>query len=169
MQVAVRLSALLPAVCDDAWHEAGLLEEAYDGLRPGALPSLAALLEQLDAEFAKVAPALKVNVPARSLLASYQQLAAGSELSRGRAECWRHGAALSTRPSAAKIPRARGTAMVASLPACQPSLLAARSASAHFSAAKSGQFSTVTDSRQSTCEAICERHLGFGNLACKIK
>jgi HD-like signal output (HDOD) protein len=76
VQAAVRLSALLPAVCDDSWHEASLLEEAYDGIRPASAPSLAALLEQLDGEFAEVAPALKVNVPARSLLASYQQLAA---------------------------------------------------------------------------------------------
>ena len=78
VQAAVRLSALLPAVCDDAWHEASLLEGAYDGLRSAGTPSLALLLEQLDAEFAQVAPALKVSVPARSLLASYQQLVASA-------------------------------------------------------------------------------------------
>ena len=34
MQAAVRLSAHLPALCDDTWHEASLLEGAYEGLRP---------------------------------------------------------------------------------------------------------------------------------------
>ncbi len=75
VKASVRLSALLPAVCDDTWHEAGLLEGAYEGLRPAGAPSLAVILEQIDGEFADVAPVLKVNVPARSLLASYQQIA----------------------------------------------------------------------------------------------
>jgi HD-like signal output (HDOD) protein len=74
VHTAVRLSALLPAVCDDAWHEASLLEGAYDRLRPAGSLSLAQFLEQVDGEFSAVAPALKVNVPARSLLSSHQQL-----------------------------------------------------------------------------------------------
>jgi HD-like signal output (HDOD) protein len=75
VQVSVRLSALLPAVCDDAWPEAALMEQAYEARRPAGAPTLVQLLEQLDAEFAKVAPVLKVQVPAKSLVASYSQLA----------------------------------------------------------------------------------------------
>jgi hypothetical protein len=72
---AVRLSTLLPAVCDPDWPEAGQLERAYEALRPAGAPKLLVLLAQLDDEFAKVAPALKVKVPARSLVDSYPQLA----------------------------------------------------------------------------------------------
>jgi hypothetical protein len=73
--VAVRLSALLPAVCDDAWHEAALLDGAYESLRTEKTPPLVELLERIDAEFSGVAPAMKVGVPTRTLVASYQQLA----------------------------------------------------------------------------------------------
>ncbi|HTU26573.1 MAG TPA: hypothetical protein VMF30_14295, partial [Pirellulales bacterium] len=78
VQAAVRLSALLPAVCDEAWHEAAQFEAAYDALRPANAPPLVAVLEQLDREFADVAPALKVSVPARTVLASYQQCVAAA-------------------------------------------------------------------------------------------
>ena len=75
MQAAVRLSGLLPAVCDDTWHEALLLERCYEALRPAAAPPLLTLLRsQLDDEFSNVAPALKVKVPARSLV---RQLSTG--------------------------------------------------------------------------------------------
>jgi HD-like signal output (HDOD) protein len=78
VRAAVRLSGLLPPVVDETWHEAPLMERAYETLQPAGGPTLLELLEQLDGEFTKVAPALKVKVPAKSLVASYPQPAAAA-------------------------------------------------------------------------------------------
>jgi HD-like signal output (HDOD) protein len=75
-QVAVRLSAQLPAACDPSWPEALQLERSYEAVRPAGAPNLLAFLGQLDDEFSSVAPALKVKVPARSLVVSFPQPAA---------------------------------------------------------------------------------------------
>ncbi|MBX7164879.1 MAG: HDOD domain-containing protein [Pirellulales bacterium] len=63
---AVALSALLPPAIDEQWHEWPAFEIGYRRLCPTG-PSAAALLAQVDAEFAEFAPILKLPMPAQTL------------------------------------------------------------------------------------------------------
>jgi hypothetical protein len=71
-RLAVAVSALLPAVSDGQWWEAGKFEDCYQRLRPSGGPSLMDLLEKIDEQFAAFAPVLRLATPAKSLAASYQ-------------------------------------------------------------------------------------------------
>lgn len=62
----VALSALLPALHDDGWHEAAALEAAYLAICSDGAP-LVDLLAQVDAEFAEFAPVLKVSTASATL------------------------------------------------------------------------------------------------------
>jgi HD-like signal output (HDOD) protein len=72
-QLAVALSALLPAGADDAWHECDRFERAFQALCPAGGPTIGEFLEKIDHEFAEFAPLMKIATPAKSLAASYQE------------------------------------------------------------------------------------------------
>lgn len=76
--VAVALSALLPATVDDFWTECAQFEEYYSRLRPANGPSLAELLDQVDADFVEFAPVLQMSTPAKTLTERFAEVAATS-------------------------------------------------------------------------------------------
>ena len=71
-RIAVALSSLLPAVADDDWYDCAKFEETFEALRPIGNPPIQHILEQVDREFAEIAPVLKLPKPARSLVDLYQ-------------------------------------------------------------------------------------------------
>jgi HD-like signal output (HDOD) protein len=76
-KLAVALSALLPSTSDSFWIERGEFETCYGRAAPPASPSVPAMLAQIDSEFEKFAPVLKVSTPAKSLLDWYQEASVG--------------------------------------------------------------------------------------------
>jgi len=74
-QIAVSMSALLPAVADAAWSECDALNQCYAAVCPAVSPPLAGLLAKIDAQFADFAPVLKLNQPGKTLVESYQETA----------------------------------------------------------------------------------------------
>lgn len=72
-QLAVALSAMLPAGADDAWHECGQFERAYQTLCPAGGPAVTEFLEKIDHEFMEFAPLMKIATPAKTLAACYQE------------------------------------------------------------------------------------------------
>lgn len=76
-QLAVALSSLAPALCDESWRDAAALERAHDRLRPPGGPTLAEFLAAIDQEFRDFAPILQVSDPGRSLVDSYQEAVHG--------------------------------------------------------------------------------------------
>jgi HD-like signal output (HDOD) protein len=77
-KVAVGLSALLPSASDPDWTERDRFEEVFSKLRRDNWPETAVLLEQIDNEFQEFAPVLKLAVPGRTLVESYQAAAQAS-------------------------------------------------------------------------------------------
>ena len=76
LKSAVRLSSLLPAAGDDAWHEGAQFERAYQRLVPEGGPGLVEFLGRLDDEFKQFAPVLNVSTSAKSLVDSFNEFAA---------------------------------------------------------------------------------------------
>ncbi len=72
-KLAVALSALLPAVADATWHEAGQLDTTYQRVVPRTAPGLRELLGQVDEQFREFAPVLKLAEPGSSLVDRYEQ------------------------------------------------------------------------------------------------
>ena len=72
-ELAVGLSALLPASNDSAWHEFGRFEEVFNQLSSVDAPPLPELLASIDALFSEFAPVLKLSTPARSLVDYYNE------------------------------------------------------------------------------------------------
>lgn len=71
--VAVSLSALLPSVCDDVWHERDVFTHAVEQYCPAASPRLPELMAEIDGSFEEFAPVLKLGAPRSSLVASLEQ------------------------------------------------------------------------------------------------
>lgn len=69
-QLAVAMSSLLPASCDETWPELERLESIYSRVR-GDGPELLDLLSQIDQEFEEFAPVLKLSAPSITLTALY--------------------------------------------------------------------------------------------------
>ena len=69
-QVAVSLSALLPSVRDEVWHERDVFLHAFEQLSPVGERPLATLLAEIDAGFDEFAPVLKLGTPPCPLTAS---------------------------------------------------------------------------------------------------
>ncbi len=67
-EVAVALSALLPANHDNQWPEWPLFAEIYGQLPAKQNYPIQTLLGEVDAEFAEFAPVLKVSIPKKSLV-----------------------------------------------------------------------------------------------------
>jgi len=68
--LAVGLSALTPGVHDTTWHDCERLSAAYQRLAGPSAQPLDELFAKIDAEFADIAPILKLPAPNRTL-ASY--------------------------------------------------------------------------------------------------
>jgi HD-like signal output (HDOD) protein len=76
--IAVSLSAFLPAVTDPMWYEHSQLETFYARVRPQGGPKLADLLRQIDDEFADFAPVLKLAKPGKSLVDTLEEATAAA-------------------------------------------------------------------------------------------
>ncbi|MEQ8789104.1 MAG: HDOD domain-containing protein [Pirellulaceae bacterium] len=77
-KLAVSLSALLPSASDPSWGERERFEEIYAKLRGPEWPEIVDLLGQVDTDFEEFAPVLKLAVPGRSLVDSYNETADAS-------------------------------------------------------------------------------------------
>lgn len=76
LQVAVTLSALLPAGTDPAWLEAPQFDEVFRRLAPTEAAEPAYFLAGIDREFGDFSPVLKLAAPAKSLVDRYQEATA---------------------------------------------------------------------------------------------
>ncbi len=72
-QIAVSLSALLPATIDGAWPERAAFEEAYEKVGGRRARPIVELLEDVDAGFEEFAPVLEVSAPPKSLMELYRE------------------------------------------------------------------------------------------------
>jgi len=72
---AVALSALLPAAADPDWAERDKFQDYYQKVVPAGAPEATELLGQIDDEFTRFAPVLKLAVPSKSLVESFQDAA----------------------------------------------------------------------------------------------
>ena len=72
-KLAVSMSALLPATTDPDWTECGAFEKYYQRVCPEDGPSVAQILDSVDAEFAEFAPVLKIAAPSTTLLDCYNE------------------------------------------------------------------------------------------------
>ncbi len=77
-KLAVALSAMLPTAGDPIWADRTQFESYYERVRPADGPSVLELLEQIDQEFADFAPVLKLATPSKSLVDSYEEVAAAT-------------------------------------------------------------------------------------------
>ena len=72
-RTAIIMSALLPTVADPVWAECQQLESYYEKIIPNNSPTLSELLGQIDVEFDKFAPLMKLSTPAKSLVDRYSE------------------------------------------------------------------------------------------------
>lgn len=70
--LAVGLSALTPGAHDDVWHDQDHMTDAYHHLAGASAKPLPELFAQIDAEFADIAPILKLPEPKRTLHSFYE-------------------------------------------------------------------------------------------------
>jgi HD-like signal output (HDOD) protein len=77
-KLAVGLSALLPAVDDPEWFDFPKFESFCEQVRPLDGPTLEKLLDQVDQEFAEIAPLLRIPMPRVPLVANYHQVVASA-------------------------------------------------------------------------------------------
>jgi len=77
-KLAVGLSALLPAVDDPQWSDFPTFESCCEQIRPPEGPPLEKLLDQVDREFAEIAPLLRIPTPRVPLVANYHQVVASA-------------------------------------------------------------------------------------------
>jgi HD-like signal output (HDOD) protein len=77
-KVSVAMSALLPTVADPVWLECQQFETLYEKIVPKNSPAIVDLLGQIDKEFDKFAPIMKLATPAKSLVDSYNEVAAAT-------------------------------------------------------------------------------------------
>jgi len=75
-KLAVAMSALLPTTADPIWQEATVFEGHYQTVCPAGGPSVVELLEATDREYAEFAPVLKLSTPGKSLVDSFNEVAA---------------------------------------------------------------------------------------------
>jgi len=75
-KVSVAMSALLPTTADPVWTECQQFESYYEKIIPDNSPTIVELLSQIDVEFDQFAPFMKLVTPAKSLVDSYNEVAA---------------------------------------------------------------------------------------------
>lgn len=76
-EVAVALSALLPANHDNQWLECQSFTDIYSRLPMKEHRSLESVLGEIDVEFADFAPVLKISTPKKSLVDSWSESESG--------------------------------------------------------------------------------------------
>ena len=64
---------MLPSISDERWSECTQFDSAYNRVRPKQAPAVQDLLAQVDEEFTEFAPVLKLSMPAKSLVAWYEE------------------------------------------------------------------------------------------------
>jgi len=74
-KLAVALSAMLPTAGDPTWTDRTQFENYYGKACPADGPSPVEMLAKIDEEFADFAPALRLGMPSRSLVDSYEEVA----------------------------------------------------------------------------------------------
>ncbi len=72
-QIAVALSAYLPSCSVDNWSECATFDHYYLATKPANAPAITELLAQIDKEYIEFAPVLKLSLPAKTLVASYEE------------------------------------------------------------------------------------------------
>jgi len=77
-KLAIALSAMLPTTGDPAWTERTQFENYYGKVCPAGGPSLLEILGTIDEEFDIFAPVLKLSTPSKSLVDSYEEVAAAT-------------------------------------------------------------------------------------------
>lgn len=75
-KLAVSMSALLPTTGDENWPECGVFEDYYQKVCPAGGPTVPEMFALVDREYAEFAPVLKLAVPGRSLVETYEALTA---------------------------------------------------------------------------------------------
>ncbi|HEY4760454.1 MAG TPA: HDOD domain-containing protein, partial [Thermoguttaceae bacterium] len=75
-KLAVALSALLPTIADPVWTECGQFETYYQKIAPAGAPTIVELLAKIDEQFANFAPVMKLSMPSKSLVDSFQEVVA---------------------------------------------------------------------------------------------
>ncbi len=68
-QVTISLSAMLPSVQDNLWHERDRFIDVFCRLSHSQQSTLESVLTEIDAGFEEFAPVLKLGIPPRSLVA----------------------------------------------------------------------------------------------------
>jgi HD-like signal output (HDOD) protein len=76
--VAVSMSALLPATADPTWADCSRFETFFGKVFPAQDLSVSDLLAQVDTEFGEFAPVLKIARPSRSLVETYHEATQGT-------------------------------------------------------------------------------------------
>ena len=71
-KLAVGLSSLLPSAADPDWGERDEFDRIYTELRGNESQEVTELLGQIDGEYEEFAPVLKLSVPGKTLVESYQ-------------------------------------------------------------------------------------------------
>lgn len=77
-KLSVALSGLLPTTRDPQWTDCSQFEDYYGRVCPASGPPLGDMLAKVDKEFAEFAPILKLATPSKSLLDSYEEVAAAT-------------------------------------------------------------------------------------------
>ena len=72
-QLAVALSALLPATSDENWDDCQAFETAYEKIRGSQAPIIADVLAQVDEQFTEFAPLLHIASPSKTLAEAYRE------------------------------------------------------------------------------------------------
>jgi HD-like signal output (HDOD) protein len=72
-KIAVALSAYLPSCSVNTWSEAATFEQYFQATKPANAPSINDLLAQIDKEYIEFAPVLKLALPSKTLVASYDE------------------------------------------------------------------------------------------------
>jgi HD-like signal output (HDOD) protein len=75
-KLAVAMSALLPTTGEATWPECATFDDYYQKVCPPGGPLATEILGQVDQEFVEFAPFLKLPIPSRSLVQSYESVAA---------------------------------------------------------------------------------------------
>ena len=76
---AVALSALLPSAVDAGWTERELFERWYERTVSSSGPEMADLFGDIDRQYSKLAPVLKLPLPSQGLTDLYEGLAAAPQ------------------------------------------------------------------------------------------
>jgi HD-like signal output (HDOD) protein len=81
-KAAVAMSALLPSIADPVWTECRQFASYYEKIMPGKSPTILESLGQIDMEYEQIAPVIKLEIPAKSLVESYNEATESDQLNQ---------------------------------------------------------------------------------------